>query len=363
MNRRHNFNPGPAALPLEVLRQAHEEAVEYGNRGMSLMEMSHRSPEVERIVSHTRELLLELLGLDDRYETLFMAGGASAQFGLIPMNLATADAPGSYVLSGSFAEKAYQEAIRAGSAHAAATSKQTGWRDIPKREEIRLAENAAYLHITTNNTIEGTQLRELPDVPENVPLIGDMTSDILSRPLDYARFGLLYASAQKNLGPAGVTAVILRRDLLERSAKADLPLIFRYDTFAKNESLYNTPPVHAIWMMMLVLEWTRKQGGAAKLGERNAQKAKRLYDAIDASGGFYEGIAAAEVRSDMNITWKLPNEELERLFLEQAERNGFEGLAGHRSVGGLRASAYNAVPEQSCIDLAAFMREFVRTHG
>ncbi|MFC4101700.1 3-phosphoserine/phosphohydroxythreonine transaminase [Paenibacillus xanthanilyticus] len=363
MNRRHNFNPGPAALPLEVLMQARDEAVEYGNRGLSLMEMSHRSPEVERMVAQTRELLLGLLGLDKRYEALFMAGGASAQFGLIPMNFATAEAPGSYVLSGSFAEKAYQEATRAGGARIAASSKETGWRAIPKAKDIRLADRTAYLHLTTNNTIEGTQLRELPNLPANVPLIGDMTSDILSRPFDYARFGLIYASAQKNLGPAGVTAVILRRDLIERSAEADIPHIFRYDTFAKHESLYNTPPVHAIWMMKLVLEWTRQQGGAEVLGERNARKASLLYDAIDASGGFYEGIADAEDRSMMNITWKLTDERLEAAFLAQAEKNGFEGLAGHRSVGGLRASIYNAVPEESCAALASFMREFVRTRG
>ncbi|TYP79446.1 3-phosphoserine/phosphohydroxythreonine transaminase [Paenibacillus methanolicus] len=363
MNRRHNFNPGPAALPLEVLTQAREEAVEYGNRGMSLMEMSHRSPEVERMVEETRELLLGLLGLDDRYEALFMAGGASAQFGFIPMNLASAEAPGNYVLSGSFAEKAYLEAMRAGAAVAAASSKQTGWRAIPKLADIQLAEHAAYLHMTTNNTIEGTQLRELPDVSANVPLIGDMTSDILSRPFDYARFGLIYASAQKNLGPAGVTAVIIRRDLIERSAKADIPHIFRYDTFAQHDSLYNTPPVHAIWMMKLMLEWTRNQGSSEVLGERNARKACLLYDAIDASGGFYEGIAAAENRSMMNITWKLTDERLEASFLAQAEKNGFEGLAGHRSVGGLRASIYNAVPEESCAALASFLREFVRNHG
>lgn len=363
MNRRHNFNPGPAALPLAVLEQAREGTIEYGNRGLSLMEMSHRSPAVEELFDRTRALLLALLGLDERYEALFMAGGASAQFGFIPMNLASANAPGSYVLSGSFAEKAYEEARRAGFAEIAASSKHTGWRDIPKTADIRLPKNAAYLHITTNNTIEGTQLRELPDIPENVPLIGDMTSDILSRPFDYGRFGLIYASAQKNLGPAGVTAVMIRKDLVERSADAKLPLIFRYDTFSKHDSLYNTPPVHAIWMMKLMLEWTREQGGAGKLGEQNARKADLLYAAIEESGGFYEGMASAEARSIVNVTWRLPDDRLERAFLEQAANNGFEGLAGHRSVGGIRASAYNAVPEGSCAALAAFMREFARTHG
>ncbi|MFD0671158.1 3-phosphoserine/phosphohydroxythreonine transaminase [Cohnella sp. GCM10027633] len=364
MERRYNFNAGPAALPLEVLEQAKEEMTEYGGAGMSLMEMSHRSKPVERMIAETEELLAELLELPSGYRILFMGGGASAQFALVPMNFLAEGVTGQYVLSGSFSEKAYEEARTIGRTNVPASGKINGWRTLPALRDLQAGvdDDAAYVHLTTNNTIEGTQFRELPYVGET-PLIADMTSELLSRKLDWTKLGMVYAGAQKNLGPAGVTVAIVRDDLLKRSAERRIPAIFKYATFASNDSLYNTPPVHAIYMTRLVLEWTKRQGGVAEMARRAALRTGMLYEAIDRSGGFYAGFAEPDARSLMNVTWRLTDESLENRFLEEARRGGFEGLAGHRSVGGLRASAYNAVPVAACEALAAFMREFQRRNG
>jgi phosphoserine aminotransferase len=359
--RIYNFNPGPAALPLEVLEQAEEELVEFKSVGMSIMEMSHRSKLVEDLMNETQHLLLELLQLKNGYQVLFMGGGASTQFALIPLNFLQPGKVASYSLSGSFSEKAYQEAKFVGDARIAGSSKEHHWREVPEINEKKVDPNANYLHITSNNTIEGSRYNRIPEIGQ-IPIIADMTSDILSRRLDFEKFSMIYAGAQKNLGPAGVTAVIIREDMLQYASK-DIPIILRYETFLQHQSLYNTPPVHTIYVMNLILKWVIKRGGVKEMEKRNKEKAKLVYDVIDASKGFYNGIIAEKDRSDMNMTWRMSSEELERRFVQESERQGFEGLAGHRSIGGLRASAYNAVPFEACEALADLMIEFQRRHG
>jgi phosphoserine aminotransferase len=360
--RAYVFNPGPAALPLEVLEEAQQHLVDHEQMGLSIMEMSHRSKYVQQLNEETQQLLLELLGLKEgEYHVLFMGGGASTQFALLPMNFLTPDSVANYVLTGSFSDKAYSEAKFIGRTNVAASTKADGWQRIPDPNDIHLSDQPAYVHITTNNTIEGSRYNVLPEVGD-IPLFADMTSDILSRPLPFDRFSLIYAGAQKNLGPAGVTAVILKDDLLQRAAK-NIPVILRYETFVKDRSLYNTPPVHAIYMTNLMLHWVKKQGGLPAMEQLNREKAGLLYDVIDGSGGYYQGIIHPEHRSDMNVTWRMPNEELERIFLEESKQHNFIGLAGHRSVGGLRASAYNAVPREACQALADFMTDFMKRNG
>ncbi|WP_282942550.1 3-phosphoserine/phosphohydroxythreonine transaminase [Paenibacillus sp. RC67] len=361
MHRINNFNPGPAALPLEVLEQAQQELVEYGHYGMSVMEMSHRSKVVEQLNEETQQLLLEILGLSSEYKVLFMGGGASMQFAWIPMNFIKAGKAGRYILSGSFSEKAYLEAQHVGKATVLASSKEYNWGKLPAVNDIELGMDSAYVHMTTNNTIEGSQFQIFPDTG-TVPLIGDMTSDILSRTLDFTKFSMFYAAAQKNLGPAGLTVAVMREDLLEECADT-IPTIFKYGTYIQHKSLYNTPPVHSIYMMMLVLEWVKRQGGIAELEKRNIEKAQLVYDVIDSSGGFYKGVIENQHRSNMNITWRMLDVNLEKRFVQESECNGFDGLAGHRSVGGLRASAYNAVPVQACKALAEFMTDFQKRNG
>lgn len=359
--RSYNFNPGPAALPLEVLEEAQRQFVAFRGKGMSIMEMSHRSAEVERMVEETEKLLQRLLGLPDGYRVLFMGGGASMQFGLIPLNFLKDDKTAHYILSGSFSDKAYAEARAVGHAVAAASSKADKWRVLPETDELELGQDAAYVHMTTNNTIEGSQFRHIPET-NGVPLIGDMTSDLLSRAMDFGKFDMFYAGAQKNLGPAGVTVAVVRGSLLAECSNR-IPAIMKYSTYAENDSLYNTPPVHSIYMLKLVLEWTERQGGVAEMERRSRQKAALLYDAIDASGGFYEGVIERPYRSVMNVTWRMKDEALEKRLLAAAEERGIEGLAGHRSVGGLRASIYNAVPLEACEALAELMTEFRKAHG
>ncbi|MNI31170.1 Phosphoserine aminotransferase [compost metagenome] len=359
--RRYNFNPGPAALPLQVLEQAQEEFIDYQGSGLSLMEMSHRSQLVEQLNEETQFLLLDALGLKKGYNVIFMGGGASSQFALLPLNFLTSNLTANYVLTGSFSEKAYNEAKFIGSTHVAASSKSNSWKHVPPMSELIVEDHSAYLHITTNNTIEGSRYNYLPDACD-VPVVADMTSDILSRKMDLQKLDMIYAGAQKNLGPAGVTAVIISDRMLQNASKS-IPLILRYETFVKEKSLYNTPPVHTIYVMNLVLKWVIEQGGLEKLEHRNMVKANLLYDVIDASGGFYKGIIDASDRSHMNMTWRMVDEELERRFIKESEQAGFEGLAGHRSVGGLRASAYNAVTLDTCKALADFMIEFQRVHG
>lgn len=360
--RLYNFNPGPAALPLEVLEEAKETTIQYEGRGISIMEMSHRSKPVEQLAAATEQLLLELAGLrHNEYRALFMGGGASTQFAMLPSNFLTEGKVAEYILSGTFSEKALQEAKFIGNTRIAASSKAEQWHHTPDVSGLLAHEDTAYVHMTTNNTIEGSRFNTFPETGE-VPLIVDMTSDLLSRDIDYSQFSMIYAGAQKNIGPAGITAVIIRTDMLERCSK-QIPLIWRYDTYANNDSLYNTPPVHALYLTNLVLQWTKRQGGVQQLEAVNRDKAALIYEAIDRSGGFYEGIITKADRSDMNITWRLANKELERLFVQESEQQGFEGLAGHRSVGGIRASAYNAVPRAACQALVEFMTDFQRRRG
>jgi phosphoserine aminotransferase len=359
--RAYNFNAGPAALPLDVLRQARDELVDFRETGLSIMEMSHRSRVYEEVHQETQQLMRELLNIPQDYQVLFLQGGASTQFAMIPMNFLHDGQAAAYLLSGSWANKALAEAKLIGETIVAASSEADGFDRIPDWSGMRLPANAAYLHLTSNETIEGTQYAAYPETGD-VPLIADMSSDIMSRPIDVSRFSLIYAGAQKNLGPSGVTVVVLRESMLER-AKDGLPTMLRYKTHAKQNSLYNTPPVYSIYMVNLMLKWIKQQGGLSVIEQKNREKAALLYDAIDSSGGFYRGFAERGSRSLMNITFRLATEQLEKQFVEASEAAGFVGLKGHRSVGGLRASAYNAVPYEHCAALSEFMRDFARKFG
>ncbi|MGG1551999.1 3-phosphoserine/phosphohydroxythreonine transaminase [Paenibacillus ferrarius] len=355
-NRAFNFNAGPAALPLEVLQRAQAEFVDFKGIGMSIMEISHRSAEYEQVHNETQELLKRIFGIPAGYQILFLQGGASTQFAMIPMNFLKAGKVGSYVLTGAWAEKAIQEAKLFGEVAIAASSAEQKFMKIPDLSEINLDPNSAYLHVTSNETIEGAQFQAFPETG-NIPLIGDMSSDILSRPVDVSKFSMIYAGAQKNLGPSGVTVAIIKDEMLQDLPKS-IPTMMRYETHSKNNSLYNTPPAYSIYMVNLVLKWIEEQGGLSVIEKNNIEKAGLIYSAIDQSGGFYRGPVDAGSRSPMNITFRLQNEELEKQFVKESEKNGFVGLKGHRSVGGLRASTYNAVPYASCKALADFMADF-----
>jgi len=354
--RAFNFNAGPAALPLEVLERAQAEFVDYRNTGMSIMEMSHRGAVYEAVHNEAQERLLSLLGNPAGYKVLFIQGGASTQFAMIPMNFLGQGQTANYVMTGSWSDKALKEAKLIGETHVAASSEESKYMSLPKLADIQLSDNAAYLHLTSNETIEGTQFKDFPDTGA-VPLICDMSSDILSRPFDLSRFGMVYAGAQKNLGPSGVAVVIVREDLVTDSPK-HLPTMLRYNTYLKNNSLYNTPPSFGIYMINEVLKWIEEKGGLAGVQDMNRKKAALIYDAIDNSGGFYRGCVNPDSRSDMNITFRLETEEIEKEFVKASEKEGFVGLKGHRSVGGLRASVYNAVPYESCKALVDFMEHF-----
>jgi phosphoserine aminotransferase len=360
-NRAYNFNAGPAALPLEVLQKAQEELVEYRGIGMSIMEISHRSKEYEQVNEETQQLMKELLGLPDGYKVLFLQGGASSQFAMIPMNFLTEGKSAAYVETGSWAKKAIEEAKLFGETKIVASSKGDQFTKIPEINAAGLDPRTAYLHVTSNETIQGTQYPSFPDTGD-IPLIADMSSDILCRPLDVSKFAMIYAGAQKNLGPSGVTVVILREDMLQR-AKSGLPTMFRYDTHVENDSLYNTPPVYSVYMMNLVLNWLKEQGGLSAIERQNREKTALIYNAIEESNGFYQGIADKESSSIMNITFRLQDEELEKQFIKESAASGFIGLKGHRSVGGLRASTYNAVPFESCKALRDFMIDFRNKHA
>lgn len=356
MKRAYNFNAGPAALPLEVLQEAKAELLDFGGTGMSVMELSHRSREYDAVHAQAEQLLRKLLGIPDDFHVLFVQGGASLQFSMVPLNLLGEGQAANYILTGSWSEKALQEAVKVGETKVGASSKDQQYRYIPAAADLEIGGDEAYVHITSNNTIYGTQWQQFPQT-EEVPLIADMSSDILSKPLDVSQFGLIYAGAQKNLGPSGVTVVIIRRDLLSR-AKDDLPTMLNYNTHAKARSLYNTPPTFGIYLLGKVLGWVERQGGVAAVARQNELKAKLLYDVIDESGGYYKGHAEPESRSLMNVTFNLASEELEKKFLAEAKEAGFVGLAGHRSIGGCHASIYNAVPVEACQALRDFMIRF-----
>jgi len=358
--RAYNFNAGPSALPQEVLEQAQQQLVDFRDSGMSIMEMSHRSAIFDEVHNEAIALLKKLYAIPENYEVLFLQGGASLQFTMVPMNFLSTDQKASYVLSGSWSEKAFKEAKFFGTPVEAASTKENQYRNIPALADIQFNENDAYVHITSNNTIYGTQWKDYPNTG-NVPLVADMSSDILSKPIDIQKFGLIYAGAQKNLGPSGVTVVIIRKDLLEK-ANENIPTMLKYTTHADSNSLYNTPATFGIYMLGEVLKWVESNGGVAAVEKHNELKAKVIYDAIDNSNGFYKGHATQESRSLMNITFRVADEELEKLFLVEAKAAGFVGLNGHRSVGGCRASTYNAVPLEACEALRDFMVDFQQKH-
>ena len=356
VKRNVNFNPGPAALPLDVLKIVQGELLDYQGSGMSILESSHRGKEFEAVNDQAIALVRELLGLGTDYQVLFLGGGASSQFALIPMNFIGDGQTAAYVDTGEFAIKALKECQIVARAHVAFSSKEEKYRRVPKMSEIKYPENAAYLHICTNNTIEGTQFHEFPDTG-SVPLVADMSSDIASRQLDYKKFSLFYAGAQKNLGPAGMTLVVIRNDFLARG-KTGLPTMLTYKTHVDNKSLYNTPPVFGIYIMKLVLEWIKSKGGLAGVEKINAAKKDLLYSAIDAAPDFYKGTAEKTSRSWMNVTMRLPTEELEDKFVADAKKEGLLGLKGHRSVGGIRFSIYNAVSLEDVQKTVDFMDRF-----
>lgn len=359
--RIYNFSAGPATLPQAVLKEAQAELLDFQNTGMSILEISHRSKAYEAVNAEAEANMKELLGLGDNYRVLFLQGGASTQFAMIPMNFLPAGRTADYLLTGVWSEKALKEAKLFGQTHVAATTAAENHNYIPSPAEIKLSENPAYVHLTSNNTIYGTQWASFPTFG-TTPLIADMSSDILSRPFNANDFALIYAGAQKNLGPAGVTVVIIRQDLLENNPK-NIPAMLRYETHSANNSLYNTPPVFSVYMVNLVLRWIKQNGGLAGMEKLNIAKAGLIYTAIDNSGGFYRGHARPDSRSLMNITFRLPSEELEKTFAAESTKAGLDGLKGHRSVGGLRASVYNAMPYEGCQALADFMTEFQRKNG
>src|SRR5579859_6353025 len=357
-----NFNAGPATLPLPVLQQVQADLLNFAGTGMSVMEISHRSKEFEAILHSAETDLRALLGIGDDYAIVFLQGGATLQFAMVAMNLLPPGASADYIVTGSWAKAAYKEAGKLGKVRAAATGEPGNFSTIPGQAELDLDPHAAYLHFTTNETIHGIEWKTEPVPPAGVTLVADMSSDFVSRPVDMSKYGLIYAGAQKNLGPAGVTLAIIRRDLLAR-VPAGLPLMLDYKVQVENTSLYNTPPCFTIYVCGLVLRRLRDLGGLEAVARANAEKAALVYGAIDQSGGFYRGHAVPQDRSMMNVTFRLPTEELETLFAKQAQSQGLVGLKGHRSLGGIRASIYNAFPNEGASALAGFMREFQRTQG
>ncbi|WP_206916443.1 3-phosphoserine/phosphohydroxythreonine transaminase [Alicyclobacillus suci] len=358
MRRIDNFNAGPSALPLPVLERVREELLDYQGTGMSVMEMSHRSREYEAIHDAAEAKLRKLLQVPDDFRVLFLQGGASLQFSMVPMNFLNTDETALYVLTGSWSEKAVKEAQRFGHVAVDDQAKQTGYTDIPAQIQMPAAP-VRYVHLTSNNTIYGTQWQTLPAV--DPPLVVDMSSDILSRPVDFNHIAVAYAGAQKNLGPSGVTVVIARDAFLD-SANREVPTMLSYPVHAKQRSLYNTPPTFAIYMMGLVLDWIEENGGVAGMAERNREKANLLYRVIDEYPDLFQGHAKVGARSDMNVTFRLRDEALTAEFLEQAKAREFVGVKGHRSVGGCRVSLYNAVSVESAARFATFMEDFARAH-
>jgi len=355
-----NFSAGPAVLPLPVLEEAQRDLVALPGVGMSVMEISHRSKTFEEILERAIADMRELAGIPANYKVLMLQGGASLQFSMVPMNLLTAGATADYVDTGTWAVKAIKEAKKVGAVNVTGSTKADNYNCIPAASELSLTPGAAYVHITTNNTIEGTEYKSLPATGD-VPLVADASSDILSGPIDVSRFGLIYAGAQKNLGPSGLTVVIIREDLLARSQDS-LPVMLNYKVQADNNSLYNTPPTFGIYTLGLTMKWLKSLGGLAGIAAINQRKAAKLYAEVDRTG-FYRGTAQRESRSLMNVTFRLPSEELEKTFTKEATAAGLDGLKGHRSVGGMRASLYNAFPEEGVDALVSFMQEFERKRG
>jgi phosphoserine aminotransferase len=359
-SRVYNFSAGPAVLPLPVLEEAKRDLVAIPGVGMSVMEISHRSKPFDEIIHGAEADMRKLGGIPDNYQVLFLQGGASLQFSMVPMNLLTPGTTADYIVTGDWGKKALKEAKKVGTTAVAATTESGNFKRIPKQSELTLTSGAAYVHMTSNNTIHGTEWHWLPDVGA-APLVSDSSSDMFSHPVDVTKFGLIYAGAQKNLGPSGVTVVIVRDDLLARSADS-LPTMLSFKTHAENGSLYNTPPCFGIYILRLVLKWLVGLGGLPAIAKINERKAKVLYDELDRTA-FWQPHADRDSRSLMNVTFRLPTEDLEKLFVKESTAAGFDGLKGHRSVGGLRASIYNAFPEQGVKDLVEFMKEFEKKHG
>ena len=360
VHRVYNFSAGPAVLPEVVLEEAQRDLVALPGVGMSVLEISHRSKTFETILAQTEANLRRLGSIAPSHKVLFLQGGASLQFSMVPMNLLTSGRTADYIVTGGWAQKALKEAQRLGSVNVAASTESENFARIPRQEELELTPDAAYVHFTTNNTLFGTQWRSEPVVGQ-VPLVADTSSDMFSRPIDIAKYGLIYAGAQKNLGPSGVTLVIVREDLLARSSKS-LPTMLNYAVHAENGSMYNTPPCFGIYLIGLVAKWALAEGGLPALAARNERKAATLYCEIDRTG-FYRGTAQKDSRSLMNVCFRLPTEDLEKAFVKEATAAGFDGLKGHRSVGGMRASIYNAFPEEGVKSLVDFMKEFEKKAG
>jgi phosphoserine aminotransferase len=360
--RVHNFNAGPAVLPVSVLEQAQSEMLNYQGCGMSVMEMSHRSKVFENIIQSAEADLRDLLDIPANYKVMFLQGGATLQFAMIPMNLRPAGASADYIVTGSWSRTALKESTKVGTTHVAVSTESTGFNSIPAAADIQYDPKAAFVHYTMNETIHGVEWTDYPTPPEGVELFCDVSSDFLSKPVDVSKHGVIYAGAQKNAGPSGVTVVIVRQDLLER-VPANLPVMLDMKVLAESGSLHNTPPCYSIYMVGLVMKWLKDLGGLSEIEKINTKKAGLVYNAIDNSGGFYRGHAVPAARSKMNIPFRLPSEDLEKVFVKESEAAGLIGLKGHRSVGGLRASVYNALPMESAQALVDFMKEFQRKNG
>jgi phosphoserine aminotransferase len=358
-----NFNAGPAALPLPVLERIREELLDWRGSGMSVMEMSHRSPEYESINAEAEQKLRSLLAIPDDYAVIFVQGGGSLQFSMVPMNLCLPGKPVDVLHTGAWTAKAISELKKGFPYNIAASTESEKFARLPRRDEIKLSLDASYVHICTNNTIEGTQWTAIPETGA-APLVADMSSDIASRPIDVKKFGLIFAGAQKNLGPSGVTVVIVRKDLAERADK-NLPTVLQYRTHIKDKSLYHTPPTFAVYVVGLVLEWIESLGGVSGIQKRNDAKATLLYNTIEASGGFYRCPVEKNSRSKMNVVFRVAggDEVVEKQFAKEAAATGLAGTPGHRSVGGIRISLYNAVTLEAVEALTSFMRDFHRARG
>ncbi len=360
MDRVYNFSPGPAALPPQVMEQAQAEFLDWNGTGMSVMEVSHRSPEFMDLAAQSEADLRELFEIPENYKVLFLQGGATLQFAAVPLNLATPDQVADYVVTGSWGKKAKTEASRFVQVNVAADAAASSYTTVPDPATWQISANAAYLHCTPNETIGGVEMHSIPDVSD-APLVADMSSTLLSRPIDVGRFGLIYAGAQKNIGQAGLTVVIVREDLLGH-AVAQTPSVTDYRVMADTDSMWNTPATFAWYMASLVFRWLKAQGGLKKVAQRNDAKAAKLYSAIDASG-FYTNPVDVSYRSRMNIPFTLPDTALDSIFLDESKAAGLANLKGHRSIGGLRASIYNAMPEEGVDALIAFMSDFEAKHG
>ena len=361
MSRTVNFNAGPAAVSFEVLKKVHKELLDYRGTGISIMESSHRSPEYDEVNESCMALVRELFGLGDNYHVLFVTGGASTQFALIPMNFLGENQVGAYVDTGTWSTKAYQECQKIGKTEVIYSGKEAGYSSVPAPGEIKIPANAAYIHMTSNNTIKGTQFFDWPDCGDT-PLICDMSSDIASRQLDFTKFAMIYAGAQKNLGPSGVTLIMIRDDFL-KTAKEGLPTMLSYKTHADKKSLYNTPPAFGVYFMKMTLEWIKSLGGIAGVEKANIVKKDVIYKMFDSHPDFFKGTAEKSSRSWMNITFRLPNEELEKKFIAEAKAERMIGIKGHRSVGGIRFSMYNAMPRKGIEKMIGFMEAFYKANA